>query len=321
MIYTTVYDIANDGVGLWFPLLGLGLILVGAVMKWRFGKPGWLSYPPIVIGVFTIFASGAVPWWDYRRITQAVANGEAQQVEGPIHDWRIARGRGRRQSTGVTSYDHYEHFAVGKVAFDIQWGSLEAGFANRGSTEDKPTIQLANGMPARIWYLPIDGPDKPPRIVRIDLGAESWADAVRQPDAGTAFQLLQGRVADEAKILSVEQKARLDNRLSAFERTTGHRLVVVTTPSLGGIDIARYATEIADRRKMGDGDMLLLVAPNERKARIAVGRGLTDRLPDVAAQEIMDMAILPLFRRGDIPTGIEAGVSMIIGKVTSEERK
>lgn len=321
MTYTTVYDIANDSVGFWFPLIGLGLILVGAAMKWRFGKSGWSSYPFIAIGIFTILAAGAVPWWDYRRVTQAVANGEAQRVEGPIHDWRIARGRKKRQSTGVTLYSRYEHFAVGSVAFDIHWGALEAGFANRGSTEENPTVRLANGMPARIWYLPIDGPDKPPRIVRIDLGAESWADAVRQPDAGIAFRLVQGRVADEAKILSADQKARLDNRLAAFERTTGHRLVVVTTPALGGIDIARYATEIADRRAMGEGGILLLVAPNERQARIAVGRGLVDRLPDASAQEIMEMAILPLFRRGDIPVGIEAGAAAIIDKVASGERQ
>ena len=321
MTYTTVYDIANDSVGLWFPLLGLGLILVGAVMKWRFGQSGWSSYPFIAIGIFTILAAGAVPWWDYCRVTQAVANGEAQRVEGPIHDWRMARGRKKRQSTGVTLYSRYEHFAVGSVDFDIHWDALEAGFANRGSTEEKPTLRLANGMPARIWYLPVDGPGKPPRIVRIDLGAESWADAVRQPDAGIAFRLVQGRISDEANILSADQKARLDVRLAAFERTTGHRLAVVTTPSLGGIDIARFAAQLADRRGMGDDSILLLVAPNERQARITVGRGLAARLPDAAAQEIMDMAILPLFRRDDIPTGIEAGASMIIGKVTSEEGK
>src|SRR3546814_5252290 len=92
-------------------------------------------------------------------------------------------------SSDVCSSD-LEHFSVGGIDFDIHWDALEAGFANRGSTEEKPTLRLANGMPARIWYLPVDGPGKPPRIVRIDLGAESWADAVRQPDAGIAFRLV-----------------------------------------------------------------------------------------------------------------------------------
>lgn len=33
------------------------------------------------------------------------------------------------------------------------------------------------------------------------------------------------------------------------------------------------------------------------------------------------MAILPLFRRGEIPGGIEAGTAMIIDKVRSEEQR
>src|SRR3546814_16804473 len=70
---------------------------------------------------------------------------------------------------------------------------------------------------------------------------------------------------------------------------TGHQHVVVTTPSLGGKEIARYATDLANERGIGrrgqDDGLLLLVAPNERPARIAVGRGLETRLPVAAAQE------------------------------------
>lgn len=319
MTYTTVYNIANDSVDWQFPLIGLALILVGAVMKWGFGKPGWNSYPIMAIGVFTILASGAVPWWDYRRVTQAVARGEAKQVEGPIHDWRMARARGKRRSTDATFYSHYERFSVGDVDFDVNWGALEAGFANRGSTEEKPAVRLANGMPARIWYLPIDGPGKPPRITRIDLGAVGWADAVQQDDAGIAFRLAQGHIADEAKLLSDDRKVAIGLLIYTFEQNSGHRIVVVTTPSLGGTDIARFAAEIAERRGMAEDGILLLVAPNERQARIAVGRDLAARLPDAAAQAILDGAVLPRFRRGDVPGGIEAGVERIIARVAGPE--
>jgi hypothetical protein len=325
MIYTTVYDIANDSVDLQFTLIGLVLVIAGAVMKWGFRKPGWNGYAVMGLGLFLILATGAVPWWDQRRVAQAVARGEARQVEGPIHDWRLARVSRKRKSTDPHAYIHYEYFSVGPVAFRIEWGAPEAGFANRGSTEKKPTVRLANGIFARIWYLPIDGPDKPPRIVRIDLGAGSWADAVRQGAGGTAFRLLQGRVADEANVLPADRKARLDALLDAFAFRSGHRLAVVTTPSLGGIDIARYAAEIARQRGLdragAESGILLLVAPNERKARIAVGPGLTERLPDAAAQQIMDGVVLPPFRRGDIPAGIEAGAAAIIGRVTAGETR
>src|SRR3546814_2563677 len=100
MTYTTVYDLAREGVGLQFPLIGLGLILVGAVMKWGFGKSTLYAAPPVVIGVFVMLVSGAVPLWDRSRVLQAVTGGEAKQVEGSVHDWRIVRIRGRRYSTG-----------------------------------------------------------------------------------------------------------------------------------------------------------------------------------------------------------------------------
>ena len=327
MTYMTVYDIANDSVSLQFPLIGLGLILLGVMMKWGFGKPGLYWYPIIGVGIFTLLASGALPLWDRNRVLRAVAGGEAKQVEGPIHDWRIVRGRGQRHGSS-TFYSHYERFSVGNVDFDVEWGALEAGFTNRGSTEEHPAIRLSNGMAARIRYLPIDGPGKPPRIVRIDLGAVGWAAAAGRPDVAAptgapASRSPQSHIEDDAAILSAAQKAQIETRLAAFERETGHQLVVVTTSSLGGRDIARYAADLANRLGVGrreqDDGILLLVAPNERQARIAVGRGLETLLSDAACREIMELAILPLFRRGDMPGGIDAGASMIIGKVMSEE--
>ncbi|MCM8730892.1 TPM domain-containing protein [Hephaestia sp. MAHUQ-44] len=68
------------------------------------------------------------------------------------------------------------------------------------------------------------------------------------------------------------------------------------------------------RRAHNDG-IVLLVAPAERKARIAVGRGLESALPDATCTEIMEGAILPLFRRGDLRGGIDAGVAAIIAKL------
>src|SRR3546814_16246885 len=97
----TGYASTNCYIGWDFPLSRLAWILVGSVVKWGCGKPGWNSYPIMAIVIFTILASGAVPWWDYRRVTQAVARGEAKQVEGPIHDWRMARARGKRRSTEI----------------------------------------------------------------------------------------------------------------------------------------------------------------------------------------------------------------------------
>lgn len=140
---------------------------------------------------------------------------------------------------------------------------------------------------ARIWYLPASGLEPSQRIVRIDLAAISRVDAVYHPYTGAAPAYSEGRVTDDAKVLSDAQKQQIAARLADFERLTGHQMVVVTTPSLGGQDIALYATNLANKRGIGrrgvDDGILLLVAPNERKVRIAVGRGLESILSDTAA--------------------------------------
>ena len=46
MTYTTVYDLANDSIGLQFPLIGLALILAGVAMKWGFGRSGRVPSGP-----------------------------------------------------------------------------------------------------------------------------------------------------------------------------------------------------------------------------------------------------------------------------------
>src|SRR3546814_824481 len=95
-------------------------------MKWGFGKSTLYAAPPVVIGVFVMLVSGAVPLWDRSRVLQAVTGGEAKQVEGSVHNWRIVRIRGRRYSTGGYPYRHYERLSVGDVDFKVEWGALEA---------------------------------------------------------------------------------------------------------------------------------------------------------------------------------------------------
>ena len=61
-------------------------------------------------------------------------------------------------------------------------------------------------------------------------------------------------------------------------------------------------------QKGKDNGALLIVAPNERKVRIEVGRGLESQLTDAMTKLIIENAILPAFRRGDFAGGIRAGV-------------
>ena len=130
---------------------------------------------------------------------------------------------------------------------------------------------------------------------------------------------LTGRVTDAAHVLSPEQISNLTVKLEQLERTTKHQLVVATVPSLGGRDVADFAKDLGNRwaigRKEYNDGVVLLVAPHERKVRIAVGYGLEKVLTHEVCQQIIDTLMLPRFRKGDLPGGIEAGTDALIARL------
>ncbi len=132
---------------------------------------------------------------------------------------------------------------------------------------------------------------------------------------------LTGRVTDAAGILSAGEEAALTTKLKRLEGKTGRQFVVATVRSLGGRDVADFTTDLANswgvgRAEQNDG-LVLLVAPTERKVRIAVGYGLERRLPNAICQQIIDEHMLPRFRQGDLPGGIEAGADALIARLRS----
>ena len=127
---------------------------------------------------------------------------------------------------------------------------------------------------------------------------------------------LAGRVTDAAGALGPAQEAALSAKLEELERRTKHQMVIVTVPSLGGQDIAAYTRGLANRwgigRKGYNDGVVVLVAPNEQRVRIAVGIGLEKVLTHEVCQRIIDNSMLPRFRAGDLTGGIEAGTDALI---------
>lgn len=145
-----------------------------------------------------------------------------------------------------------------------------------------------------------------------------FSESTTQPP-GEALRL-QGRVNDAAGILRADVEAQLSTRLQSLEEKTGHQMVVVTTPSLGGETIELYTRALGNRwgigRKNDNDGVVILVAPQERKTRIEVGRGLEKLLTNTVCAEVIQQDMLPHFRKGDFGAGLEAAVASLSVKLS-----
>lgn len=134
--------------------------------------------------------------------------------------------------------------------------------------------------------------------------------------AAPGFPELTGRVVDAANILPPETEVSIGTKLAQLEASTTRQVVVATVPDLGSMDIADYGYQLGRAWAIGqkdeDNGAVLLVAPNERRVRIEVGYGLEPVLTDALSSIIIQRQILPAFREGDMPRGIEAGVDAIV---------
>lgn len=125
-----------------------------------------------------------------------------------------------------------------------------------------------------------------------------------------------GRVNDGAGVLSVEENDQIAQLIENYERETSHQLCVITVRNLGGESIERYSLKVANKLGLGlkgiDNGILIVVAPNDRKARIELGRGFEQYFSNSRAQEIMDMQMLPAFKQQQYAIGIERGLKLLM---------
>lgn len=133
---------------------------------------------------------------------------------------------------------------------------------------------------------------------------------------------LTARVIDQTGTLDSAQRNGLETKLAAFEQRKGSQIVVLMVPTTAPEDIASYTQRLGDawkigRKNVGDG-LLVVVAKDDRKMRIATAKTLEGAVPDLAASRIIDEEMKPRFRSGDFAGGLNAAVDRLIGLVDGE---
>ncbi len=152
-------------------------------------------------------------------------------------------------------------------------------------------------------------------LLALCVSSRAQADIVAVPALTT-------RVTDLTQTLSAEQTAALTQQLLTLEQAKGSQLAVLMVPSTGDESIEQYGIRVVDQWKLGrkgvDDGVLLLVAKNDKRVRIEVGRGLEGALPDITSVRIIREFILPAFRQGDFAGGVQVGVEKISSVIQGE---
>ena len=151
----------------------------------------------------------------------------------------------------------------------------------------------------------------------------AWAqgDAPRGADGLLAVPSL-ARVTDLAGVLKGNDKAALESKLAAFETARGAQIAVLIVPSTKPEPIEDYAHRVGEawkigRRGVGDG-LLIVVATQDRRARIDVARALEGAIPDAIARRLIGEAMAPRFRVNDYAGGIQATLDRIFKLIEGE---
>ena len=158
-------------------------------------------------------------------------------------------------------------------------------------------------------------------IIAIILGLHPFLQAQTASDL-QPVPALTARVIDTTGTLQAAQLQALSSKLEAFEQSRGAQIVMLMVPSTLPEDITDYAQRVGDSWKIGRKDigegLLLVVAKNDRKVRIATTKALEGAIPDLAAKQIIANAITPRFKQGDFAGGLDAAADQIMARISGE---
>lgn len=134
---------------------------------------------------------------------------------------------------------------------------------------------------------------------------------------------------DMAGVIDPATAQEIEDSLEYFSRTTSNQILVMTVTSIGGADMAEYATQLGRDWGVGhEGDnngvvILIKVKTESEKgnAFIATGYGVEGALPDVLCKRIIEREMIPHFKENDYAGGIKDALAVIMPAMKGEFNK
>jgi uncharacterized protein len=132
-------------------------------------------------------------------------------------------------------------------------------------------------------------------------------------------------VTDDAAMLSSGARRALDEKLRAYEKQSGHQVVVYVGTTTGATPLEEFATKTFERWRLGkkgkDDGLLVVVLARDRKMAIEVGYGLEDRVPDAVASRIIREVMAPRLQAGDPDGALVQGVDAVLAAIEKKPFK
>jgi uncharacterized protein len=126
-------------------------------------------------------------------------------------------------------------------------------------------------------------------------------------------------VTDSAAFLSDSTRQELDGQLEAYERQTGHHVLVWIGRTTGGVPLEDFTVRAFAAWRVGnkglDDGIVLFVFTDDRTLRVEVGYGLEGQVPDAVASRILRETITPRMQTGERDAAIRDSVAALIAAV------
>ena len=127
-------------------------------------------------------------------------------------------------------------------------------------------------------------------------------------------------VTDNAGALSAGTSGSLESELAAYEKSTGHQIIVWIGDTTGDVPLETWTGDSAHQWKIGrhghDDGAILFLFMKDHRVRIEVGYGLESALTDADSARIIRDDITPRMKSGDVDGAVSSGVAAMLTTIS-----
>jgi uncharacterized protein len=129
-------------------------------------------------------------------------------------------------------------------------------------------------------------------------------------------------VTDTVGLLSSSTRDALEQRLAAYNKETGHQVIVYIGSTTGDAPLEDWTIRAftawkVGRKKLDDG-LAIFMFTQDRKVRIEVGYGLEGVMTDAVASQIIRNDVVPRMKAGDADGAVTAAVTSVLATIGGE---